>query len=374
MNLPNEGTPAKKNAAGPKKFEELHRDITMSQIAKAANVSQGAISSMLNDRNYGIRVSEKTRAHVFKVCRSMGYIPNDLRALVRMYPELGGYSLLVAADLPGGLSLPMVARIAAAALSALPEPTQGLNVAFYQPEFDYVADLAALPWPVSSFVSSKFLLVGTPNSSLVENLARRGLPAMSLGYELALPGIVSFVPDYALAARLAIERLGQLGHRQLAIVSGPFGSLDARILDFNHGVQLACEVLRIPVEAQHIIYGDLSIEAGRTAFDELLARRPQPTAVFCMSDAAAIGLIERARASGVSVPEKLSVIGCGDDPAAQMTHPLLTTVRLPFEEMAELAIRELNLLVHEDLATDSRKIVPPVRLIERHSCAPRPKA
>ncbi len=48
----------------------------MADIAKAAGVSQGAISSLLNDRDYGIRVSDKTRERVFRVCREMGYMPN----------------------------------------------------------------------------------------------------------------------------------------------------------------------------------------------------------------------------------------------------------------------------------------------------------
>src|SRR3954466_9769483 len=80
----------------------MQKTITMAQIAKAAGVSQGAISSLLNDRDYGIRVSEKTRERVFKVCREMGYIPNDLRAVVRMYPELGEYCLLISNTFPSG--------------------------------------------------------------------------------------------------------------------------------------------------------------------------------------------------------------------------------------------------------------------------------
>ena len=375
MNLPNDGEPPKRDAtasgtgAGPKKFEELHRAITMAQIAKAADVSQGAISSMLNDRNYGIRVSEKTRAHVFRVCRQMGYIPNDLRALVRMYPELGGYSLLIASDIPGGLRSPLVTRLAAAAMGALPDPAQALCVGHYDPAVDYHAEGAVLPHSVSTFVYSKFLLVGQPNLSLIETLTRRGLPIMSFGYEVALPGVVSFVPDYALASNLAIGHLGKLGHRHLGIVSGPFGSLDAKVLDFNRGVRLACEALHLPLDAQHIIYGDLSEDAGRTALDEMLARSPQPTAIFCMSDSAALGLIERAQAHGIAVPETLSVIGCGDDPGAQMTHPQLTTVRLPAEEMAEQAIREIDHMVNEPLPAVPRKIVPPLSLVERQSCA-----
>src|SRR5476651_138154 len=72
-----------------------NKTITMAAIAKAAGVSQGAISSLLNDRDYGIRVSEKTRKRVFKACREMGYVPNDLRAVVRMYPEMGDFCVLI---------------------------------------------------------------------------------------------------------------------------------------------------------------------------------------------------------------------------------------------------------------------------------------
>src|SRR5215218_9295075 len=61
----------------PRQLSDLQKTITMAQIAKAAGVSQGAISSLLNDRDYGIRVSEKTRERVFRVCREMGYMPND---------------------------------------------------------------------------------------------------------------------------------------------------------------------------------------------------------------------------------------------------------------------------------------------------------
>ena len=109
MNLPNEAeSSAPGEASGrrrprcPSKLGDLHKTITMAQIAKAAGVSQGAISSLLNDRDYGIRVSEKTRERVFKVCREMGYIPNDLRAVVRMYPELGDCCLLIPSSSHGG--------------------------------------------------------------------------------------------------------------------------------------------------------------------------------------------------------------------------------------------------------------------------------
>src|SRR5271163_3402919 len=89
------GNPPDDTRAPASRGHEHHKGITMADIAKAAGVSQGAISSLLNDRDYGIRVSEKTRDRVFRVCREMGYIPNDLRAVVRMYPELGDFCVLL---------------------------------------------------------------------------------------------------------------------------------------------------------------------------------------------------------------------------------------------------------------------------------------
>src|ERR1700712_2288500 len=141
----------------PKEMGDLQKAITMAQIAKAAGVSQGAISSLLNDRDYGIRVSEKTRERVFKVCREMGYIPNDLRAVVRMYPELGEYCLLIASTVTDGLGDPFVGRLTQSPMSAVGDPSHPLTLAIYEPTREYFGHPDDLPHPVRSGVASKFL-------------------------------------------------------------------------------------------------------------------------------------------------------------------------------------------------------------------------
>src|SRR5258708_6045103 len=82
---PEESKVARTNGA----IGENRKAVTMETIANAANISKGAISSILNDRGYGVHVSPKTRQRVFRICRELGYIPHDLRAMVRMYPDLG---------------------------------------------------------------------------------------------------------------------------------------------------------------------------------------------------------------------------------------------------------------------------------------------
>lgn len=375
MNLPNEaessapGEDAIGETRSPKTLGDLQKTITMAQIAKAAGVSQGAISSLLNDRDYGIRVSEKTRERVFKVCREMGYIPNDLRAVVRMYPEFGDCCLLVPSSLRGGLADPSLARLAGAAMSAVSEPPRALTIAAYDESIDYLSEPNALPQPVRAGVCSKFLCLGATSHLLLQALHRRGSPVVSLGHDAVMPGVLSIVPDYVQASRLAVEHLFALGHRHIGIVSGPFGATDPQLLELNRGVRLACDDLGLPIDAKMIVYGDLSEKSGRMALEELFTQKPEPTAIFCLSDAAAAGVLAAAHLRGVRMPAGLSVVGCADDVHAQFGCPALTTVHLPIEEMAALAVKEIERLVREPMSDEPRKVTLPVRFVTRESTA-----
>jgi DNA-binding LacI/PurR family transcriptional regulator len=344
MKAPNQGESPARGDDGegeervPLKMGDLQKTITMAQIAKAAGVSQGAISSLLNDRDYGIRVSEKTRERVFKVCREMGYIPNDLRAVVRMYPELGDFCLLLTTRRPSGVGDPFLSRIAAATMEALPPSSRGLSIGCYEEKTDY-SDADQLPHPVQLGVASKFLIYGAANTTLIQALLRRGWPVLCLGYDVPIPGVLSLVPDYEQASRIAVEHLFGLGHRHIAM------------------------------DAQNIVYGDLTQQDGVTAFTTLIERKPEPTAVFCMSDAAAAGVLAAAYSHGRRVPEELSIVGCSDDLFTHMTCPALTTVHLPAEEMATGGVKEIDRLMREGPPDDPIRRVFPVRLVERQSCS-----
>lgn len=386
MNLPDAGEGPGKLAATPEaaatpppqpaarhavRHHEQHKAITMADIAKAAGVSQGAISSLLNDRDYGIRVSDKTRERVFKVCREMGYIPNDLRAVVRMYPERGDLCMLASATLGNVVTDPFYSRVLAGAMGAVSDPSHHVGVAVYDPAVDYARHTDLLPQPVGFGISSKFLCVGTPNLSLCQALVRRGFAVSCVGHEVSQPGVTCILPDYAEASRIAVEHLFQLGHRHIAILSGPFGSNEHHIIELNRGLRAGYEQAGVLIEAQNIIYGDLTYRNGYNALDVLLARSTAPTAILCLNDSAATGVIARAQSRGIQVPADLSVLGCSDDLYSECVHPKLSTIHLPAEEIGATAAREAERRVadREHGLADGKKIVLPVRLIERESCA-----
>ena len=357
--LPGISRPAKP-ASGPSK------PITMATIAKMAGVSQGAISSLLNDRDYGIRVSDKTRERVFKVCRELGYIPNDLRAEVRMYPETGDTCVLVSDRLPGGLSNPFAARIASSLLTTL--SLHGIVVALYSEDQDYAPEDPALPAAIRNGTASKFVCVGTANSSLCKITQRRSYPVVVVGHDSHIPGTSSILPDYTAAARLAFGHLVGLGHKTIGIVSGPFGSLDPRLAELNRSIGIAAQENGIAISAQNIFHGDLTFEAGIATVDAMAAR-PAPTALFCLSEASACGVVCGANRHGISVPEKLSIIALSDHQEAPPSALPITTVVGSATALASAAYEEANRQIREGMPSAPLRTVQPVSLIKRSSTA-----
>ena len=331
----------------------------MATIAKMAGVSQGAISSLLNDRDYGIRVSDKTRERVFKVCRELGYIPNDLRAEVRMYPETGDTCLLLSDKLPGGLAHPFVTRIANAILRYLQK--DGIVIARYSESQDYSADEAALPTAIRNGTASKFICVGAPNSSLCKLIQRRGYPVIVIGHESHVSGTTSVLPDYANAANLALSHLSTLGHHNVGIVGGPFGSPDPRLAEMNRAIGIAAPENGIAISAQDIFHGDLSFAAGFAALQSV-TERTAPTALLCLSDLSACGVIAGAGLRGISIPQKLSVLALTDHGDLLPSTIPVTAVISSIEDLVNAAAAEADRQIREGLPTSPVRILLPASI------------
>jgi LacI family transcriptional regulator len=164
-------------------------------------------------------------------------------------------------------------------------------------------------------------------------LTKSALPASVDAAGLGLP-VVGV--DNEAGARAAAALLLQLGHRQIALVLGPEGSRDAAERRQGYLAVLAKAGATPPPE--WIVSGNFSLETGREAATRLLGRPSRPTAVCCASDEIAFGVIDAARAAGISCPEQLSVVGFDDGPWATVSRPRLTTVRQPLADLAERAV------------------------------------
>jgi len=126
----------------------------------------------------------------------------------------------------------------------------------------------------------------------------------------------------------------------------------------------------IPVDRDLIFEQNGTLEGGFEAAQELLAREPLPTAVFCFNDMTAMGLLNGLQQRGVRVPDDVSVVGFDDVQFAAHCYPPLTTVRQPTDEMGRRLMHLLRALIQgqEDVGPE----ILPANLVVRETTGPPP--
>lgn len=135
-------------------------------------------------------------------------------------------------------------------------------------------------------------------------------------------------------ASIAVKYLIDLGHRSIGYVGGTH----------NHsrfdGYTRTLFEHKISIEPDFIYETELSEEGGYRIMDEVLHKDNIPTAFYCSNDIVAIGMLKclKKYKKRIYFP---SIISCDDIEAAQYTSPMLTTVKIPKDEMASLAINIL---------------------------------
>ena len=166
--------------------------------------------------------------------------------------------------------------------------------------------------------------------------------------------------DNVLAGRLVAEHLLTLGHREMAIV-GP-RHWYAPFVERREGLQETLEAAgaRVPLVLS-------APEPDHETIAQLQAARV--SAVVCLYDRLALGLLREARLAGVRVPTDWSVAGFDDMDWSALLAPSLTTVRIPRARMAAAAMRRLEALL-DGAETPPVNVITP-DLIARESTAPR---
>jgi LacI family transcriptional regulator len=183
---------------------------------------------------------------------------------------------------------------------------------------------------------------GTPGRRQFQALHDRGIAAVLIGrYDIPLPAVRI---DNSKGGWEAGMHLARLGHRRIAVISGPPTSTS--IQDRMKGYRRALAENGIELPAGWTVHGDLRPGSAIQLAQSLLAYRPRPTAILAANDQMAIATIRTALMLGLRVPKDLSVIGFDNIELASYVTPALTTLGVPLYRIgvaaAESAIRLLN--------------------------------
>ncbi len=176
--------------------------------------------------------------------------------------------------------------------------------------------------------------------------------------------------DHLQGGRLAAEYLLAQGHRRFAVMAGPADSSDsdARLKGFREGLAKQ----KILLKPHQIMCGEFQEQKAADIMDNLLKANPSATAIFCLNDDMAFGVMRRLKELKVNCPHKISVMGYDNEPRGELFSPSLTSIQVPLYDMAYGAAKQLaGHLVSNEKKDDENflagRILYPVELVRRKS-------
>lgn len=297
-------------------------------VARRANVSTATVSRTINGSD---KVSPKTAALVMKAVEDLNFYPNtNARALGTGRSNMFG---LIISDITNPFFPELVKAFEDIAVE------HGQEVLVANTNYDQIR----MEHCVGRMLQRKVDGVAIMTSEMDENLLRfftnRGIPMVFLDNEMPSQGISTIHVDYTAGIDRAVQHLTDLGHRDIAFISGPVKLASARTR--ANAFQTSMASHRLEVLRSWLQEGDHRVEGGRDAMERILAASPLPTAVIASNDLMAIGAMGAIHERGLQVPEDISVIGCDDIQLSAFTQPALTTIHLPRALIATQAFEYL---------------------------------
>jgi LacI family transcriptional regulator len=330
--------------------------VRLKDIARDLGVSVITVSKALR----GIDdISEETRQRVLKRMAELNYRPNMLaRGLA------SGKTFILGLVVPDLLH-PFFAEFAKSLSGVLRQHEYGLILASSEedPEIERQEIRAVLARGVDA------LLVAScqPTAEGFHGIEDQRTPFMLIDRDF--PKLrANFVgtDDYR-AGFLATKHLLSIGKRRIAHIAGPELTPAA---DRLRGYRSALSEHGVTVSDDFILANrrveELGEDAGYRGMLRLLAFDPRPDAVFCYNDLTAIGAIQAALEAGLSIPDEIAFVGCGNIRYSNYLRVPLSSIDQSTAQLGEQA-GELALQLIREPAQMVKSIRLEPRLVVRAS-------
>ncbi len=327
---------------------------TIKDVARAAGVSIATVSRVYNGSQL---VREDTRSRVLEVAGRLGYTPHGAaRSLITSRTSTLGVLL---PDLYGEFFSEVIRGIDQTA------QRHGYHLLVSSSHDEHPAVESALR-SMRGRVDGLIVMWPEMDAQTAMRNLPAGFPVVLLNSPVLPDGFdVITIANYE-GAYAMVRHLLDLGHRRIAIVNGAAGNFDAA--ERHRGYRAALSEAGLEPEPRLEVAGDFSEDSGFHAADELLRRRPRPTAIFVANDSMAIGALSALRQAGLRVPGDVAVAGFDDIPMARYLDPPLSSVHVDISALGEHATLRLLAALRDKERHQRRSETLPTTLVLRRSC------
>ncbi|MEM7226697.1 MAG: LacI family DNA-binding transcriptional regulator [Pseudomonadota bacterium] len=303
--------------------------MTLEDVARSAGVSPATVSRCLNTPSL---VRPALKAKVQEAIERLEYLPNGAaRALASQR------SRMIGAVFPS-----LDSTLFGGALEALQGEisTEGYTLVVAATSYSAARERSHVQNLLASGIDALVLVGAERPPEVYRMIERKGIPYVLIWIDRTEGAHPCIGFDNHGAGQAVARHLLDMGHRHIAMVSGPLAEND-RAKSRLAGVRTALAERGLSLPADHLIERPFGVAGGREAFRLLMSRQPRPTAIVCGSEPFAYGAIFESQAMGVAIPGEVSVTGFDDMWLAAQITPSLTTVRTPQRQMGAEAGRYL---------------------------------
>lgn len=329
-------------------------NITIYDIAKEANVSMATVSRVVNGNP---NVKPTTRKKVNEVIERLGYRPNAVaRGLASKKTTTVG---VIIPDISNPIYAEMTRGIEDIATM------YKYNIILSNSDLNPHKEVQLLNTMLSKQVDGIIFMGANVTDTIASEFNKIDVPIVLAGTLEKTETIPSVNIDYFEATYNAINFFIKNGHKNIGLIIGNRQELMNGVL-FLGGYKKALEEANIEYKEEYVIEGDYSYQSGMEAFEQFSKLEDKPTAVYCIADQVAIGVIHGAQDNQVNVPNELEVISSDNTPQALMVRPQLTTIDQPLYDIGAVSMRLLTKLMNNE-KVEEKIILLPHRLEVRNS-------
>jgi LacI family transcriptional regulator len=314
------------------------RQPTLQDIASALGLTANTVSRALNDRP---GVGATKRLLIKAEAERLGYVPNvHARSLVLGSRKTIG---VIVSNISHPFFSDLVSEVELQAQQA--GYTVMLLLSYESPERERDAIERALRSGLDGIIAAP-----VQESAAWSPVIKAGIPLVLVSRELPELGVDFFSTDNDAGIRLTTNAVIDLGAKDVVLIDEdmPFSTirlrsegfrrtLEGRGLPFDPRQNLAL----VPPPRSFRVSQSWQADYAYRVITDLLDRGRRPDAFVVGDDYYALGLYRALRERGIRVPDDALVMGWGNDPFTRFMEPPLSTLLLPFQEVARRATRRL---------------------------------
>jgi LacI family transcriptional regulator len=336
---------------------------TIRDVAKLAGVAPITASRVISNSGYA---SEEVRRRVRQAAAQLGYVPNTLARSLRSKQT---HTLaLVLTDITNPFWTTVARGVEDAASEA------GFHVFFCNTDESEKKQEQYLKTLTQKQVDGVLFVPARSEGDPLVFLRQQRVPVVVLDRRLA--GVDVVRSDSEQGAYQLVQLLLSLGHRHIAMLSGPQGVSSAE--DRVAGYRRALIDFGVQPAQSWLVRGEFTLESGYRMANLLLhpnsahrnAANPEtphrPSALFAANNFIAMGALRALYEAGLRVPEEMSVAAFDDLPPSLVVEPFLTVAAQSAYELGQRAAQRLVERIAAPEAQPTETVLP-VTIIQRKS-------